>query len=172
MQLSDLADTCEHPRNFMIAKASFEAAVEGKLSAWEKETLEGAMESKADQFLNDIESVRLDADVVALNVDAVAAAATSAADALKSFREGLTSWRLPVDIDEKRKCFHDLCSKYDKCMGDLEAYADTVAGFTLQRTEKAKGKEEKLKGVVKSVRDTLYMAFTKCGVPKLLAKVA
>ena len=68
--------------------------------------------------------------------------------------------------------FHDLCSKYDKSMEDLEAYADTVAGFTLSKGEKAKGKEEKLKGVVKSVRDTLYMAFSKCGVPKLLAKVA
>ena len=77
--LDSLEPTVDHPRKFLIAKASFESAVDTKLSRWEKETIEGEVVTKSDEFLADIHDVKEEADVVALGVDKVAEAATAAA---------------------------------------------------------------------------------------------
>ena len=168
-ELSSEISNC--PRQFMIAKASFEAAISGKLSGWEKETIEGDMQSKSDEFLADAEPFKNNPEVQSLNITGIASAATAAAQALKSFSDALCSWKLPVDIDDKRRSFESLCKAYDKGLQDIESYADTIAGFSLRQNVKMKSKEQQAKNALKSVRDTFYTRFTNCGVPRIVAKV-
>ena len=165
------SDIASCPRQFMIAKASFEAAISGKLSGWEKETLEGDMQSKADEFLADAEPVKDNPEVQSLNITGIASAATAAAQALKSFSDALCSWKLPVDIDDKRRSFESLCKAYDKGLQDIETYADTIAGFTLRQKFKMKARDQQQKDALKSVKDTYFTSFTKCGVPRIVSKV-
>lgn len=171
VDLPSLASTIDHPRHFLIAKASFETAVDSKLSTWERETIEGDVVSKADEFLQTIEPVKAEPDVVALNVNDIVGKAQKAAQALKAFRDVQKTWRLPLDVDAERTVFDELCRDYDEALGDLASYADTIHGFSLRRCVTDKKASDKAKTAVKLAKDMLFQQLVKTGVPKILAKV-
>ena len=168
--LDTLDAKVQHPRQFLIAKASFEAAIDSKISGWEKEDVDGEMVSKADTFMLEVEEYKDEPDVVGMGCSSVADSARQAADALKSFKESMGKWKVPLDVLEHTKTFEKLSKSYDTAVEQLQQYTDTILGYATRREADAQTQKDKAKTKIKNMTTNLFTSLSETGNPRLVAK--
>ena len=156
-----------------MAKSSFRAAIDGKLSNWYVDGVDlDTKSNRVEQFQQDIAEVRTDPEVEALPLDEVMATAKAAAQSIIDCKEGIKTWRMPCGIKEHREKLFASFKRYDAAMVDLETYAGVVDGLIAKQEVDDDVLKDKAKKHIKKCRDALYNRLCTEGVPKIVAKVA
>ena len=172
LAIADLPPVAKVPGVLFKVQASFEQAVETKLTAWyvdvpgnpHKNTL-------ATKFLADAEPWKDHEKFKRLPLGEVADTVVKCANALVNFKNNVTVWSLPLEVTPKILEFDELCSAFDVALEDMNAYWDAVKQQSELKEADQDSAESKAKSRLKNFKDRLYQTLIRQHMPHAAARV-